>query len=420
MPEIVETVVIGGGQAGLAISHHLQQRGCEHLILERGRIAERWRSERWDSLHFQFPNWMMRLPGYAYAGADRDGFMPRDGVVDFIASYAVRIAAPVRCGVNVNTLRLTDSGRFRMEAGPMTLEAVNVVVATGPYQSSRIPETAAGVPAGIRQITASCYTNPSELPPGGVLVVGSGASGYQIVEDLLLHGRSVHFALRGHRRVPRRYRGRDIGQWNEEMGLTNRTVDQLPPGFRPPLVTGVRGGHTVELRGMAIRGATLLGSLQGVKDGCAYLAADLNSNLNAGDRMFRETLHAIDQFIDMHGVTAQPGGEFDAGLAMPHPPLPQPEHLDLRRAGISTVIWALGYGYDFAWIKCPVLDGNGTPSHQRGVTNIPGLYFLGLPRLHKMKSAFLWGVGEDAAHIADQIHGGPDVSQSKKQAASLG
>ena len=405
MPEVVETIVVGGGQAGLAMSHHLQQRGREHLVLERGRIAERWRSERWDSLHFQFPNWMMRLPGHAYAGADRGGFMHRDGVVDFIASYAVRIAAPVRCGVNVEALQLTGTGRFRVEAGPMTMEAVNVVVATGPYQSPRVPEAAARIPARIRQTTANRYTNPSELPPGGVLVVGAGASGCQIVEDLLLHGRPVHFALRGHRRVPRRYRGRDFGQWNEEMGLTDRTVDQIPPGFRPPLVTGVRGGHTVDIRGMATRGATLLGSFQGVQDGRAYFTADLNSSLDAGDAAFREVLRSIDAHIEIHVTDAQPEGEFDAGPATPHPPLPEPEDLDLRQAGIGTVIWALGYCYDFAWIKCPVLDGEGTPSHRRGVTGLPGLYFLGLPRLHKVKSAFLWGVGEDAAHIADQIQG---------------
>ena len=405
MAEVVETVVIGGGQAGLAVSHHLRQRGCEHLILERGRIAERWRSERWDSLHFQFPNWMMRLPGYAYPGDDRDGFMPRDGVVDFIATYAARIAAPVRCGVNVDALRLTDSGRFRVEAGPQTLEAVNIVVATGPYQSPRIPEAAADMPTGIRQITANRYTNPSELPPGGVLVVGSGASGCQIVEDLLLHGRSVHFALRGHRRVPRRYRGRDFGQWNEEMGLTDRTVDQIPPGFRPPLVTGARGGYTVDIRRMATRGATLLGSLKGVQDGRACFAADMNCSLDAGDAAFRDTLRAIDAHIEAHAGDAPPRGEFDAALMAPRPALPEPEGLDLRQAGIGTVIWALGYGYDFAWIECPVLDGKGAPLHRRGVTQVPGLYFLGLPRMHKVKSAFLWGVGEDAAHIADLIHG---------------
>ncbi|WP_376094206.1 NAD(P)-binding domain-containing protein [Roseomonas sp. CCTCC AB2023176] len=405
MAERIETVVIGGGQAGLAVSHHLRERGREHVVLERGRIAERWRSERWDSLHFQFPNWMMRLPGQAYAGPDPDAFMPRDGVVDFLASYAVRIAAPLRCGVEVGVLRVNETGRFRLEARQTTIEAGNVVVATGPYQCPRVPAAAAGVPAGILQITANRYTNPSELPPGGVLVVGSGASGCQIVEDLLLHGRSVHFAVRGHRRVPRRYRGRDFGRWNEEMGLTERTVHEIPPGFRPPLVTGVRGGYTVDIREMARRGATLLGSLQGVREGRAFFAADLNASLEAGDAAFRETLSAIDCFIKTHDIGAQPNGEFDAALGIPQAALPEPDALDLRRSGISTVIWALGYGYDFAWMKCPVLDAGGTPSHKRGVTSVPGLYFLGLPRLHKVKSAFLWGVGEDAAHIADLICG---------------
>jgi putative flavoprotein involved in K+ transport len=401
MPECVETVVIGGGQAGLAMSHHLQQRGREHLVLERGRIAERWRSERWDSLHFQFPNWMMRLPGYAYHGADRDGFMPRDGVVDFIAAYAARIAAPVRCGVRVDALRVTGSGRFRVEAGATTLEAVNVVVATGPYHAPRVPAAAAHIPPGIRQVTANCYTNPSDLPPGGVLVVGSGGSGCQIVEDLLLHGRSVHFALRGHRRVPRRYRGRDFGWWDEGMGLTDRTLDRIPPGFRPPLLTGFGGGHTVDLRALAMRGATLLGSLRGVQEGRAWLAADLNANLDAGDAAFRGTLQAIDCFIETHGIDAEPKGEGDAGPATAR--LPEPEALDLRAAGVGTVIWALGYGYDFGWVECPVFDDRGIPLHRRGVTTLPGLYFLGLPRLHKVKSAFLWGVGEDAAHIASEV-----------------
>ncbi|MBK1661063.1 NAD(P)-binding domain-containing protein [Paracraurococcus ruber] len=405
MPERIETIVVGGGQAGLVMSHQLRQRGREHLVLERGRVAERWRSERWDSLHFQFPNWMLRLPGYTYPGADRDGFMHRDGVAAFIAAYAASIAAPVRCGVRVDALRLRDGGRFLVEAGPMTMEAANVVVATGPYQTPRIPEAAIGLPPGIRQITANRYTNPGELPPGGVLVVGSGASGCQIVEDLLLHGRPVHFSLRGHRRVPRRYRGRDFGQWDEEMGFTNRTPDQIPPGFRPPLLTGVRGGHTVDIRGMARRGARLLGSLQGVRDGRAWFAADLNANLDAGDASFRATLQSIDGFIDAHGVAAPPRGEFDACSGTPHPPLPEPESLDLRDAGIGTVIWALGYGYDFGWIECPVLDARGVPLHRRGITGIAGLYVLGLPRLHKVKSAFLWGVGEDAAHIADHIQG---------------
>lgn len=253
VPELVETVVIGGGQAGLALSYHLVRSGREHVILERGRVAERWRSERWDSLHFQFPNWMIRLPGCAYDGDDPDGFSKRDDIVQFITDYAVQNTAPLRCGVGVTGLHRDESGHLVVQAGSISMAAANVVVATGPYQLPTLPSCAAHLPASVHQVTASRYTRPSELPPGSVLVVGSGASGFQIVEDLLLQGRRVYYSLRGHRRVPRRYRGRDIGRWNEEMGLTHRTVDALPSRFRPPLVSGCRGGVTVDMREMAER-----------------------------------------------------------------------------------------------------------------------------------------------------------------------
>ena len=410
VPELVETIVIGGGQAGLAISHHLAERGREHVIFERGRVAERWRSERWDSLCFQFPNWMIRLPGQAYEGDDPDGFSERDEVVRFIASYAARNAAPIRCGVNVTGLRPAEDGRLLVQTGSTVTAAANVVVATGPYQLPMLPPCAARLPAGICQITASRYTRPSELPPGGVLVVGSGASGCQIVEDLLLQGRSVHYALRGHRRVPRRYRGRDFGRWNEEMGLTNRTVDMVPQGFRPPLVTGFKGGFTVDLRGMAQRGVTLTGSLQDIQGNRVFLAPDLNANLEVGDQAFRQTVESIDAHIDAVGIDAPPPGELDEVLRSQPSDLPEIEVLDLRDAGIGTVIWALGYGYDFGWIDSSVLDPRGTPVQKRGVTAVPGLYFLGLPRMHKVKSAFLWGVGEDAEYLAQQIERRSDVS----------
>ncbi len=403
MPEDIETIIVGGGQAGLAMSHHLAQRGREHLVLERGRIAERWRSERWDSLHFQFPNWMMRLPGRAYEGDDPDGFSHRDEVVRFIGGYAARNAAPVRCGVNVTALRRTEDGRFRLDTGPAEMVARNVVVATGPYQRPRIPACAAALAPGLHQVTASTYTAPDALPPGAVLVVGSGASGCQIVEDLMQAGRRVHYALRGHRRVPRRYRGRDFGHWNEVMGLTNRTVEQIPPGFRPPLVTGYRGGHTVDLRALATRGATLHGSLQGATGMEAAFAEDLNASLAIGDAGFREAVSGIDAFIAREGLDAPPAGEFDAALSGSAEPLPERSRLDLRAAGIGTVIWALGYEPEHGWIHCDVVDQRGAAVHRRGVTAVEGLFFLGLPRLHRLKSAFLWGVGEDAEHLADCV-----------------
>jgi putative flavoprotein involved in K+ transport len=338
VPELVETIVIGGGQAGLAVSQHLAQRRREHVIFERARVAERWRSERWDSLYFQFPNWMMRLPGHVYAGGDPDGFSQRDGVVRFIADYAARIAAPIRCGVNVSGVRQTEDGRLLVQAGPTSVAALNVVVATGPYQVPTLPPCAARLPAGIFQVTASRYTRPSELPPGGVLVVGSGASGCQITEDLLLDGRSVYYSLRGHRRMARRYRGRDGGKWGEEMGATNRTADMIPSGFRTPLITGYKGGKTVDLHEMAQRGVTLLGSLQDIQGGRIFFATDLNKNLEAGDETFRQWVSAVDAYIASAGIDAPPDGQFDEVLRGRRAHLPETEELDLRDAGIGTVI----------------------------------------------------------------------------------
>lgn len=398
----VETVIVGAGQAGLAISHYLSQRGREHVILERGRVAERWRSERWDSLYFQFPNWMMRLPGQSYEGADPDEFTHRDGVVRYIADYAKLVRAPLRCGVNVTSLRQAEGGRLRVQAESMVMTAANVVVATGPYQRPTLPSYAAKLHAGLCQLTASRYTSSSELPPGGALVVGSGASGCQIVEDLLLHGRTVYHSVRGHRRVPRRYRGRDIGWWNEEMGLTNRTVETLPPGFRPPLITGYKGGHTIDLRELAQRGVRLLGSLLGVEGDRLYLADDLNSNLDAGDEQFRQTILSIDAYIDAKSIAAPAAEELDK-TSLVRPRLSEISSLSLREADINTVIWALGYSYDFSWIGCDVFDSRGAPIQRRGITAVPGLYFLGLSRMHKVKSAFLWGVGEDAEFLAERI-----------------
>jgi putative flavoprotein involved in K+ transport len=405
MAEFIETIIVGGGQAGLAMSHHLAQRGREHVILERARIAERWRSERWDSLYFQFPNRMMRLPGQAYAGGDPDGFTHRDGVVRFIADYAVRNAAPVRCGVEVKVLRRVADGRLRVEAGAFAMEAANIVVATGPYQVPKVPPAAAALPPRIHQVTANRYTNPGELPPGGVLVVGSGASGFQIVEDLLHQGRQVHYALRGHRRVPRRYRGRDFGIWNEQMGLTNRVASAVPPGFRPPLVTGHRGGHTANVRALVQRGVTLLGSLRGVEEGRAFLNADLNASLDAGDAEFRTTLREIDAYIEDERIDAPRDEAAEAEARRPGERVAEPEAIDLASAGITSVVWALGYGVDFGWIDCQVRDGRGALVHDRGITREPGLMFLGLARMHKIKSAFLWGVGEDAEHLAERIAG---------------
>jgi putative flavoprotein involved in K+ transport len=383
------------------MSCHLARLGREHVVLERARVAERWRTERWDSLAFQFPNWMMRLPGYAYEGNDPEGFMHRNGVVRFISDYAKRIAAPLRCGIRVTALwQLAGTEKLLVETDQFNLEASNVVVATGPYQVASVPSCGATIPTSTHQTTANRYTNPDDLPAGAVLVVGSGASGYQIAEDLLHSGRDVYLSVGRHRRVPRRYRGRDFGWWQEMTGLSERSTDTLPPDFLPPLLTGVNGGQDVDLRKIAREGATLLGSLRGVEEGRLFFASDLETNLAKGDEGVLEFTRIVDEFIARQGMEVPQDPLVESKPAVSKAPVPE---LDIHISRIRSVIWATGYRYDFRWIDCPVLDKNGKPKQRRGVTSVPGLYFLGLPRLHKVKSSFLWGVGEDAGYLAGRI-----------------
>jgi len=397
-----ETVIVGGGHAGLALSYHLGRLGRPHVILERGRVAERWRSERWDSLMFQFPNWSLRLPGQDYSGDDPDGFATRDEVIAFIERYRALVAAPVRTGVRVDRVRPVDGG-FRLETSEGDVDATNVVVATGPYQEPILPVVRQALPLGVVQMHASGYRNPAQLPPGAVLVVGSGASGCQIVEDLLAAGRTVYLSVGRHRRYPRRYRGRDMFWWMERIGALDQTLEERPDAReRPnPLVTGVGGGHDIDLRDYAAAGVTLLGHLRAVTGSRLYLADDLEPLLAAGDESVGVFTRAVDAYIAR------------AGLATPAEPPPPPasprtapapiRELDLAASGITSVVWATGFRRDFGWIDAPVFDERGEPIHRRGVTGCEGLYFLGLPWLHKLKSSVLCGVGDDAAHLADHI-----------------
>ena len=395
-----ETVIVGGGHAGLAMSHALSRRGRAHVVLERGRLAERWRSERWDSLCFQFPNWSLTLPGQPYDGGDPEGFATRDDVVAFIERYAAAIAAPLRTGVTVLALGTGRDG-FRLETSHGAREAASVVVATGPYQEPVIPALGAALPARIVQVHSSAYRNPGRLPPGAVLVVGSGASGCQIVEDLLAAGRRVLLAVGRHRRFPRRYRGQDMFWWMERMGALDQTLAERPEarGRPNPLVTGVGGGHDIDLRDYAARGVTLLGRVEAMDGARLRLADDLDAQIARGDEGVAAFTRSVDAYV------AQ------AGLAAPEETLPAPppssvvaiRSLDLDGSGITSVIWATGFRRDFSWIGLPVLDAAGEAVHRRGVSACPGLYFLGLPWLHTLKSSVLCGVGRDADHLAEDI-----------------
>lgn len=397
----IDTLVIGGGQAGLTMSHRLKQRGIGHLVLERGRIAERWRSERWDGLMFQFPNWSVRLPEFAFPHRDPDGFSATADIIAFIEDYAAFVAPPIRCGVEVSRLR-RDAGGFRAEIAGGNIAARNVVIATGPYQRPLRPALLDEHP-GLFQVHASSYKNPAQLPEGAVLVVGAGASGAQIAEELMRAGRRVFLSVGRHNRLPRRYRGRDLFWWLAEMGIDQTPVEQRGPSRLLPVISGAYGGHTVDFRRFAADGVTLLGRVTAAHEGVIEIAPDLVTNIANGDAYYETFLGIVDDFIAARGLD-HPGDPL-ARLRLPDPPCltaPLPA-VDLGAERIGSVIWATGYGLDLNWIDIPLLDADGVPRHHRGVSEVPGLYFLGLQWLSKMKSSFLSGVGDDAAALADHI-----------------
>jgi putative flavoprotein involved in K+ transport len=403
--EQVETVVIGGGHAGLTMSYFLSQRGREHVVLERGQLGERWRSERWDSFCFQFPNWTIELPGYKYRCDDPDAFAPGREVVRFIEDYARFIKAPTRCGVEVTSLeRVADSGRYLLTTNNGAIDAANVVIATGPYQLPAIPAMSAAVPKNIFQVHSSAYRNPAELPPGAVLVVGSGASGCQIADDLNQSGRQVYLSVGRHTRVPRRYRGKDFAYWGPALGRTEQIVDAVPEHLRKGselLLTGANGGYDVNLRAMAGRGIILLGHLQAIQDSELVFADDLAQNLAKGDELFENFKKAIDEYVTKVGLDAPE----EAPPMIPREVSTPVLNLNFKDAGINAIVWASGFRCNFDWVKLPIFDEAGEPVHRRGVTQCPGIYFLGLRWLYKRKSAFLLRASgaEDAAYLAEQI-----------------
>jgi putative flavoprotein involved in K+ transport len=415
MPETVDTLVIGAGQAGLAMSHALAERGQDHLVLERGRVGERWHSERWDSLAFQFPNWSLRLPGLDYDGDDPDGFSGHRDVAARIVEYARVMKTPVRTGVEVVSLTASDAtaddvtgSGFHAKTPDGTITARNVVLATGPYQRPKVPPLARDLPPGVFQVHSSRYRNPGQLPPGAVLVVGSGGSGGQIAEDLARSGRTVYLAISRHRRVPRRRHGRDLMWWLFELGWMDRPVGELPGGRLPPtlLITGVDGGHDLDLRDLQRDGVVLLGRLGAVDGSRLLFRDDAAATLAAADAGFDELRTAIDDHarrtgLDLIDDVPEPvpgsGAEPVPGSATE-----AITTVDLEEAGISSVVWCTGYTYDYDWVHLPCF-ANGAPVHQRGISNHPGLYFLGLAWMHTFTSSVLLGVGADAAHLADHI-----------------
>jgi len=401
LSEYVETLIIGGGQAGVAMSHMLKQRGCPHLVLEQGRAFERWRSERWDGLRFQFPNWSVELPDFPFRHADPDGFATSAEIVDYLDAYAEFVKPPVYCGVKVMRLQRDETRNlFIASTSAGTIRAGNVVLATGPYQRPVIPEALAD-DIDLFQVHANAYKGPDQLPPGAVLIVGSGASGSQIAEELNRAGRQVYLSVGRHKRLPRSYGGRDLSWWLREMGVEQTPVEQRGPDTTLPLITGAYGGHTIDFMEFAAQGITLLGRLKAAREGILHFATDLRESLEYGDAAFNAFIQKMDAFIQQRNLKAPTDDR--ARLEDSTFLVESIRRLDIRAAGLTSVIWATGYTFDFDWIDLPVLDQKGGPVHDHGVARVPGIYFLGLPWLSRMNSSFLSGVGADAARLADHI-----------------
>ena len=407
MMERIETVIVGGGQAGLATSYFLKQQGHEHVVLEQAaQAAPVWRNERWDSFTLVTPNWATRMPGAAYDGPDPDGFMPRDEVIAYFARYVDRFQLPVQVNTRVRSVDLADGDGYRVTTPERTFAAKNVVMATGFFQQPKISPFAASLSPGVRQLHSSQYRNPESLPTGAVLVVGSAQSGCQIAEELYQRGRNVFLSTGTAGRVPRRYRGKDVIAWLVETGFIDLTPAQLPPGMSKfegiPHISGTRGGHTINLHQFARDGVTLLGHLRGAAGDMISLASDLHENLAKVDQFERDVLNMFDGYIEKKGLDA-PAEEVPQLRDGFNQPII--EELNLRGSGISTVIWAMGYTFDYSLMKLPVRDDDGFPIQSSGVTNVPGLYFVGLPWMPSERSGFLLGVGESAEHIASCIEG---------------
>jgi putative flavoprotein involved in K+ transport len=407
----IDTLVVGGGQAGVAMSEHLSKAGVPHVVLERERIAERWRTGRWDSLVANGPAWHDRFPGLEFDDLDPDGFASKDQVAEYFEAYARKFDAPIRTGVDVQRV-VRNEGRagFTVETSAGTYQAQRVVVATGPFQRPTIPPIAPqDLP--LQQMHSADYFRPEQLAPGAVLVVGAGSSGVQIADELQRAGRQVYLSVGPHDRPPRAYRGRDFCWWLGVLGLWDH--ETVTPGREHVTiaVSGARGGRTIDFRELAQQGITLVGVTQSFSGTTVSFQDDLLENLNRGDQNHLDLLDAADAYIARNGLDLPLDPEARRRFADPDCVRQPLRQLDLATAGVSTIIWATGYATDYRWLQVDAFDAKGKPAHQRGVSREPGVYFVGLPWLSRRGSAFIWGVWHDAKHIADHV-----ATQRKYQA----
>jgi putative flavoprotein involved in K+ transport len=401
MTQRFPVIVIGGGQAGLAISWHLVAEGIDHVVLERDTLAHTWRDARWDTFCLVTPNWQCRLPGYAYEGPDPDGFMVKQEILDWLDGYVATFDPPVREGTEVSSLRSTADG-FVVQTSAGELHADQVVVATGGYHNPAVPRLAERLPAHVQQVHSARYVSPAQLAPGPVLVVGTGQSGAQIAEDLHLAGREVHLAVGHAPRFARRYRGRDVIAWMHDTGhyakpVTDKPVEERTQDKTNHYVTGRDGGRDIDLRAFALDGMHLHGRLVDISSELVF-ADDLTANLDAADAVY----NGINELIDTHIATN--------ALMVDEPPSrcrplwqPSPGASSLPLDHVASVVWATGFARDYRWLHAGVFDGAGHPVHERGVTAVPGLFFLGLPWLHTWGSGRFAGIELDAQFVADRV-----------------
>ncbi|MFP5497610.1 NAD(P)-binding domain-containing protein [Pseudomonas sp. A4002] len=401
--EKINTLVVGAGQAGVAMSEHLSLMGVPHIVLERNRIAERWRSERWDSLVANGPAWHDRFPGMKFEGISPESFPPKERMAAYFEEYVNMLKAPVRTGVEVQQVeRHVGRPGFKVTTSAGVIEATNVVAATGPFQRPSIPNL---VPAHatVQQLHSSAYKNPGQLAEGAVLVVGAGASGSQIAEELQKAGKTVYLSVGEHYRPPRSYRGRDYCWWLGALGLWDEVKIQPKKKHVAFAVSGYEGGKTVDFRRLAHMGITLVGVTRSWNEGVMEFEPGLAANVAEGDRAYFDVLRDADAYIEQNGLPFAPEPEAWELLADPECLVNPILSLDLAEAGVTTILWATGFSFDFSWLKVNAFDEKGEPFHKRGISAESGIYFLGLPNLVNRASSFIYGVWHDAKYLADHI-----------------
>jgi putative flavoprotein involved in K+ transport len=415
----VPVLIVGGGQAGLSVSYYLKRKGIQHVVLERAVVGHAWRSERWDTFCLVTPNWQCALPDFPYTGDDPDGFMVKDEIVAYIEAFARMVDAPIHEGVTVQKVSRDDDGLFHVASTMGTWTADHVVMAISGYHVPAVPRVGERLPRSLYQIHSQDYRNPEQIPEGEVLIVGTGQSGCQIAEDLHLAGRKVHLAVGDAPRSPRAYRGKDSIKWLAEMGYYETTTDTHPLGEAVRkkanhYFSGRGGGREIDLRKFATQGMQLYGRLETVDDIAITFRDDLAANLDSADTVYLRIRKMIDDYIARAGIAAPPAEPFTPLWAVTG----DRTRLDLAAANVNAVIWSTGYRADFSMVDVPVFNGSGYPGHHRGITTVPGLYFLGLGWLWTWGSGRFSGIAADANHIVDAIgtrYWSADLSSAPRQ-----